>query len=43
MMGQNMSENESHILIYQADDSSIKVDVLLDKENGNFDFSTKLQ
>jgi len=31
-MGQNMSENESQILIYQTDDNSIKVDVLLEQE-----------
>jgi len=32
MMGQNMSENKSRMLIYQADDNSIKVDVLLEQE-----------
>jgi len=38
MTGQSMAENESHILIYQADDSSIKVDVLLDKKKRKFRF-----
>jgi len=37
-MGQNMSENESRMLIYQADDNSIKIDVLLDKKNRQFRF-----
>jgi len=32
-MGQNMSENDSQILIYQTDDNSIKVDVHLEDES----------
>jgi len=33
MMEKNMSENESQILIYQADDRSIMVDVHLEDES----------
>jgi len=33
MMGQNVSENEFQILIYQTDDNRIKVDVHLEDES----------